>query len=138
MWVPWKPEIPDERRVELARHWLKFLGLEVTEERVTKIKRHVMFYHPLSPKGQVTNEIVLQDKPPSRRNIEREYLQWVERVRERDPAQGRELLSDPSVPADLTTPWSVHRLDVRLNERDLVVIEAILGIELLVDFRDRL
>ena len=65
MWVPWKPEIPDERRVELARHWLKFLGLEVTEERVTKIKRHVMFYHPLSPKGQVTNEIVLRDKPPA-------------------------------------------------------------------------
>lgn len=138
MWVPWKPEIPDERRVELARHWLKFLGLEVTEERVTRIKRHVMLYHPLSPKGQVAHERVLRDKTPTRFNIERDYPQWVQRVRERDQAQGRELLSDPSVPADLTTPWSVHRLDVRLNERDLVVIEAIFGIELLVDFRDRL
>lgn len=72
--VPWKPEIPDDDRVIFARQWLEFLGLDVTEKRIKNIKRHVMLYHPLSPRGQVANELVRQDdKSPSRMNVERTY-----------------------------------------------------------------
>lgn len=87
MWMPWKPEISEERRLELARHWLEFLDMEVTEKRIKKLKRHVMLYHPLSPKGQVANDLVRRDKMPSRKQIEHEYPQWVEQIRERDRAQ---------------------------------------------------
>lgn len=140
MWVPWKPEIPDEQRIELAHHWLKFLGLEVTEQRVTRIKRHVMLYHPLSPKGQVANERVLRDKTPTRFNIERDYPHWRQRIRERDQAQGRALLSDPSIPARvsdfITTYRTTHgmgplwrevtqELDLPSNDAVAVVLEAL-------------
>lgn len=140
MFTPWKPEIPDEQRIELARRWLEFLGLEATEERVARIKRHVMLYHPLSPKGQVANELVRQDKIPNRIRIEREYPQWKQRVQERDQAQGRALLTDPSVPARvgevITSYRAAHgvgplwrevarELDLPSYEAVAVVLEAL-------------
>ena len=140
MFAPWKPEIPDEQRIELARRWLEFLDLEATKERVNRIKPHVMLYHPLSPKGQVANELVRQDKIPNRMRIEREYPQWKQRIQERDQAQGRALLSDPSVPArvgDFITAYRAdhevgplrrevaHKLDLPSNEAVAVVLEAL-------------
>lgn len=139
--VPWKPEIPDEERIRLARQWLEFLDLEVTEERVEKIKRHVMLYHPLSPKGQVANELVRRDDtPPSRTAVEHEYPRWVQRVRERDQEQGRKLLSDPAIPGRvcdfIATYRAAHgvgpfwrevaqKLDLPSTEAVAVVLEAL-------------
>lgn len=141
MTTPWKPEIPDEERIKLARQWLEFLGMEVTKERIKKITRHVMLYHPLSPKGQVANDLVRRDgKAPSRTAIEQEYPQWVQRIRERDQEQGRELLSDPAIPGRVCDFIATYRaehgvgpfwrevareLDLPSTEAVAVVLEAL-------------
>lgn len=63
---PWKPEIPNKQRIEIAQQWLKFLGIEPTDDRGNKLKAHVMLHHPLSPKGQLANHLVLRGQVPLR------------------------------------------------------------------------
>ncbi|MGP6175351.1 hypothetical protein [Corynebacterium sp. A21] len=93
--IPHKPRISRERRHELARQWLEFLGCEVTQQRVEELARVVMRYHLLSPKGQCANELVLAGITPYREAVEKEFPKWQQRVLERNQEQGRHFLTRP-------------------------------------------
>lgn len=71
--VPPPPRIPADRRRDLAREWLEFLGCEVTDDRVEELSAVVMRYHPLSPKGQVANQLVQNGVTPYRKVVEDEF-----------------------------------------------------------------
>lgn len=91
--MPYKPRISAEDRQEIARRWLEFLGLPVTQERLDELAPIVMLYHPLSPKGQCANDLVRHGVRPSRKAVEKVYPAWRERAVERDREVGREFLA---------------------------------------------
>lgn len=106
--VPPKPSIPEKQRQELAIAWLEHVGRPPTDRAVKLTSRHVMLYHPLSPKGQLANELLAEGITPSRYRIESDYPAWRERTIERHKEAGRSLLSDPEVPQRVCTFISAH------------------------------
>lgn len=71
--VPRPPVIPTERRRQLAREWIEFLGVDASEDFVESLSAVVMRYHPLSPKGQIANRLVRAGEVPYRARVEAAY-----------------------------------------------------------------
>lgn len=71
--VPRPPVIPTEQRRRLAREWVEFLGVEASDDFVTALCGVVMRYHPLSPKGQIANDLVRGGEVPYRSRVEARY-----------------------------------------------------------------
>lgn len=143
--VPPRPNIPEKKRQEVAVEWLEHVGRTPTDRAVKLTSRHVMLYHPLSPKGQLANELLAEGITPTRFRIESDYPAWRERTIERHKEAGRSLLSDPEVPQRVCTFISAHNdahgssptvlevaMKLRLPSGDaaLVVLQALEAVEL--------
>lgn len=68
--VPRPPVIPPQKRRQLAREWVDFLGIDASEEFIERLSAVVMRYHPLSPKGQTANRLVRAGEVPYRKRVE--------------------------------------------------------------------
>lgn len=83
--VPRPPVIPTEQRHRLAREWVEFLGIEATDDFVTALCGVVMRYHPLSPKGQIANDLVRGGEVPYRSRVEARYQEQAQRASQTRP-----------------------------------------------------
>lgn len=93
--VPRPPVIPTEQRHRLAREWVEFLGIEATDDFVTALCGVVMRYHPLSPKGQIANDLVRGGEVPYRSRVEARYQEQAQRAsqtRPRPPGNATDVL----------------------------------------------
>src|SRR5699024_538581 len=71
--IPRPPVIPTERRRQLAREWVDFLGVDDSDDFIEALSAVVMRYHPLSPKGQIANRLVCAGEVPYRERVETVY-----------------------------------------------------------------
>lgn len=71
--VPKPPVIPPEQRRELARQWVDFLEVQASDDFIEQLAAAVMRYHPLSPKGQIANDLVRRGVVPFRAKVEAAY-----------------------------------------------------------------
>lgn len=74
--TPRPPVISADQRRRLAHEWLDFLDVQAPDDFVDRLAAVVMRYHPLSPKGQIANDLVREETVPYRARVEAAYRDW--------------------------------------------------------------
>lgn len=82
--TPRPPVISPDQRRRLAHEWLDFLDVQASDNFVDRLAAVVMRYHPLSPKGQIANDLVRDGAVPYRARVEAAYRDWCQ---SRGPSQ---------------------------------------------------